>query len=287
MECTTLDQAQRNAPDVLPGLEALAEACARNAPLEIVQADLVGVEPFARGRMLEIESGALMIEQVQVIGKNSRFSKESRIKAYFRFHRTLYEFRSVVLTAAKAIRLNRSWVVPAIDLQFPTEVEIGQRRNVYRVSLAVLERPVRVEVWHERPPRDFLLQSGVPRVIEGVATPERGGIDEQGEVFPPTRQPDWTGTMIDASDVGIGVNLESCRSSELKIFDRGWIRFELPDDAAGSIVFEFETRQVRPVRERVQRIGMMILEHGDRWKHGAKVRRLWRFLTECQRRICR
>ena len=54
-------QANRDGNGLTP-IDALHAACARNAPLEIVQADLVGEEPFARGRMIEIESGVLMVD---------------------------------------------------------------------------------------------------------------------------------------------------------------------------------------------------------------------------------
>jgi len=150
----------------------------------------------------------------------------------------------------------------------------------------VLDLPVVVEVWHEKPPAAFMLRNGESRDSVGLASPVQGGIDEQGEIIPPTRQPDWTGPMVDASDVGIGVNLNSCMANDLKIFDRGWIRFELPGDQSVPIVFEFEVRQTRTVREGVQRIGMIIIEQGDRWQHATKVRRFWQYLTACQRKAC-
>jgi len=78
------DQAKNESAGMTP-IEALHAACARNAPLEIVQADLVGEEPFARGRMIEIESGVLMVEEVQIIGKCAKFAKQTPVVCFFRF----------------------------------------------------------------------------------------------------------------------------------------------------------------------------------------------------------
>ena len=270
-------------------IEALHAACARNAPLEIVQADLVGEEPFARGRMIEIESGVLMIEEVQIIGKMAKFAKQTPVVGFFRFHNRLFEFFSKVVSAQKPIHLNRSTIVPAIDLKLPTDITEGQRRNVYRIQVAALRDPIRVEFWHEVPPdvEQMFIQNGQTAQGDGVCDAYKGGEDANGFLLPPTRVADWEGQMIDASDVGLGMNLNKCRLNQLKLFDRGWLRFSLPGDAEGSMTFSVEVRQVRSVREGVVRAGMFILETNDRWAHAAKVRRLWSFMTEWQRKVCR
>ena len=270
-------------------MEALEAACARNAPLEIVQADLAGEEPFARGRMLEIESGMILLEQVQLIGKVAKFAKKTPLLAYFRFGRRLYEFRSRVMSVEKPVKLNRSLLVPAMDILMPTEVEEGQRRNVFRIPLGAIKDPIRVEVWQDNPSErgNFLLQDGQPIEGDGVICSGEGGEADEGHMLVPSRQADWMGSLIDASDVGLGINVEKCRMSEMKQFCECWIRFELPDDDAGPIVFRVEARQVRSIREGVIRVGFLVLEGKDRWAHAGKVRRLWNFLTTWRRKVCR
>lgn len=133
-------------------MEALREACARNAPLEIVESGKEGIEPFARGRMFEIENGEIVVEQVQLIGKTKKFARGTSILAYFRFHKELYEFRSRILTSELPVQLNKTVVVPAMHILLPSSVISGQRRNVFRIPLAALKSPIRVEFWQEKPP---------------------------------------------------------------------------------------------------------------------------------------
>lgn len=283
------DEHPKNEGPSLTPIEALHAACARNAPLEVVQADLAGIEPFARGRMIEIESGVLMIEEVQVIGKVTKFAKETPVIGFFRFGSRLYEFNSKVVSSAKPVQLNRATIVPALDLKFPHEITEGQRRNVYRIPVAALREPITIEFWRETPPdvEQISIQNGLTAEGDGVCDAFKGGEDAQGLLLPPTRNPDWRGNMIDASDVGLGVNLMHCRLNQMRVFDRGWLRFTLPGDEAGAMTFFVEVRQVRSVREGVVRLGTLIIESNDRWAHAAKVRRLWSFLTEWQRRVCR
>lgn len=282
------DQAKNETSGITP-FEALHAACARNAPLEIVQADLVGEEPFARGRMIEIESGVLMVEEVQIIGKCAKFAKETPVVCFFRFGSKLYEFFSKVVSSDKPVYLNRSIIVPAIDFKLPAEITEGQRRNVYRIPVAALREPITIEFWKEEPPdiEQIAIQNGHSASGDGVCDAFKGGEDANGLLLPPTRVPDWRGHMIDASDVGLGMNLMHARLSQIKLFDRAWIRFAVPGDPAGPMTFLVEVRQIRSVREGVIRIGTFIIETNDRWAHAAKVRRLWSFLTEWQRKVCR
>ncbi|RNC82158.1 MAG: hypothetical protein ED559_10365 [Phycisphaera sp.] len=270
-------------------MEALVQACARNSPVEIVQTDLAGVEPFARGRMLEIESGVIVLEEVQVIGKTAKFGKQTPLLGYFRFGSRLFEFRSRVMSSAKPVKLNRATLVPAMDILMPEEVEEGQRRNVFRIPLAALNPPIRVEFWYGSMPADgnYTLQRGQTKEGDGITCSFEGGETEDGTVLVPSRRADWLGTLIDASDVGLGINIENCRLSELKQFTDCYIRFQLPGDDDGPLTFRIETRQVRSIREGVIRVGCLIYEGKDRWSHAAKVRRLWSFLTQWQRKVVR
>lgn len=270
-------------------MEALVNACARNAPVEIVQADLAGIEPFARGRMLEIESGMILLEEVQIIGKTAKFGKHTPILAYFRFGSRLFEFRSKVMSSAKPVKLNRATLVPALDILMPQQVEEGQRRNVFRIPLAALNPPIKIELWCGPPPEDgtYKIQFGQTKEGDGITCSYEGGESEEGNVLVPSRQADWSGTLVDASDVGIGINIEGCRLSDIKQFAECFVRFELPGDEEGPLAFRIETRQVRSIREGVIRLGCFIREGDDRWSHAAKIRRLWAFLTQWQRKVVR
>jgi hypothetical protein len=276
-------------PTITP-MEALVEACSRNAPLEIVQIDRAGEDPFARGRMLEIENGVIVIEQLQLIGKVVKFAKKTPVLVYFRFRHKLYEFNSRVMSAEKPVRLNRALLVPAMEILLPSEVEEGQRRNVYRIPLGAIKDPIRVEVWQQKEVPEngnYTLQEGQSLEGDGVTCSREGGESEEGQILVPSRLADWVGSLVDASDIGLGINVEKCRLSDIKQFGELWVRFSLPGDEEGPIAMRVEARQIRSVREGVIRIGLLVIEGSNRWDHAGKVRRLWSFLTELRRKVCR
>lgn len=284
---STPKESQR-AASITP-IEALHEACARNAPLEIVESGKEGIEPFARGRMFEIEKGEIVVEQVQLIGKTKKFARGTPVIAYFRFHKELYEFRSRILTSELPVQLNKTVVVPAMHILLPSSVSSGQRRNVFRIPLAALKSPIHVEFWKEKPPANTepRLQEGQTPRGDGVMCCADGGETESGEVLVPARRADWPATMIDASDVGLGINVQGCRLRDITRYEKCWVRFEIPGDDEGPVAFRVEVRQARSIREGLIRVGLYILETDNRIDHIAKIRRFWSFLTMWQRKVVR
>ena len=78
---TMTEQAERRKPK--DGMEALELAALRNAPLSVGRPETIGREPMARGRFLVPKDGVLVLENLQVPGRNVDISVGSIIEAFF------------------------------------------------------------------------------------------------------------------------------------------------------------------------------------------------------------
>ena len=142
---TMTEQAERRKPK--DGMEALELAALRNAPLSVGRPETIGREPMARGRFLVPKDGVLVLENLQVPGRNVDISIGSIIEAFFQSEGDLYTFRSRVLAMDTPVRLNDTLVVKGMQVSAPKTVDKGNRRRIYRQSFAVADAPVDVELW--------------------------------------------------------------------------------------------------------------------------------------------
>jgi c-di-GMP-binding flagellar brake protein YcgR len=248
----------------LDGQQALELACARNAPVEVFLADAGPTDPPARGRMLELREGGLVIEKVQIIGRRVGFTAGTLIDAYFTYNNAIFHFRTRVVSSAGVVQLNRQKVVVSLTLAPPQRVEPGQRRGVYRVPFAARAQ-IPVHIWE--------LDAEDPSMEAGPSSP------------PPESQPageaHYTGMLVDASDTGLGVVLSDVAHTRFKVFQRLQVRFALPDDPE-PMCFTCEVRHTREVHEGAARLGLLF-DTTPRECSASQVRRLVGYLVEVQR----
>ncbi|MFG0283977.1 MAG: PilZ domain-containing protein [Phycisphaerales bacterium JB039] len=249
----------------LDGAEALREACGRNAPIEVFRADAEAIDPPARGRLLQLRDDGIVIEKVQVIGRDIRFYAGVPIDAYFSYHGTIFHFRTKVIAAAGPVQLNRRTIVPGMTLARPARVEPGQRRSVYRVSLAGQPTQIEASIWRLDAPAENTDPAHDPALES-----------------PPNRTPDYIGTVVDASDTGLGLIVEGCPASRFRVYQRVFVQFHAPGDSE-PIGFGCEIRHARELREDTTRLGVLFLLPPSRSLGDARVRRLVAYLAGVQR----
>lgn len=277
------------------GLVALAAACARNTPIEVVRRGRGDQEPSAKGRLLELRKDALIIEKVRVIGRAARFPPGSVIDCYFTYGGALLQFRSTIIDAGRAVQLNDHVTLPAMSVALPELIESGQRRQVFRISLGTLDAQPKVQVWYER---DVFAQHERLLARHSEPAPIPPASDATNTLKPPppeppapitrlaaldTLKPSVTGIIADGSDTGAGLMLPGAKYTRFRIFERLWVRITLPQDE-NTIVFPAEVRHARDIPDRGARVGVMFIED-EKLLPGyiSKVRRMVAYLNDVQR----
>lgn len=278
------------------GHDALAEACARNTPVEVARRGRGTTEPPGRGRMIELNDEAVLLEEVQVIGREVRYGAGDLVDCYFNHAGALLHFRSTILDAGLPVRLNERMIVPGMRLTRPAEVLVGQRRNVYRVSLGARSDAPRASVWLARTIEDVVL-----RAVAQAADAEQGedgqqqggrpGMPPEPKPEPPRPNiaeilaktpPDFEARVSDASDTGLGLAIYGGIYSRFKIFQHVWLSLTLPG-ASEPLILLGEIRQSRAIPELGARLGVLLIRDDTGGRHMAKIRRLVAYLTEVQR----
>lgn len=241
-------------------MEALADACARNIPVEVFRATDRCSAP-GRGRLLILRDDELVIEKLQMIGTKFELSLGTAVEGYFRYGSELYRFDSKVKETMVAVRLNGRLVVPALRLAPPTKVIPGQRRGAFRVNLASRTDAPAVRLW---------LQPELATVDEGAEVPEL-----------PVNAPSFSGRLVNASETGLGLLLEACTYSRLKLLQEATIAVDLVDEE-DPLIFRVTVRHAASVREVDARVGVHLLDDGSRG-FARKIRRLARYVSQVQR----
>lgn len=284
---------------------ALAEACARNSPIEVITFDQGVPNPPAKGRMIERTPEHIVCEQLQVIGRNARIAVGMVVDCYFNYCGSLMQFRGEILETGVPVRLNDQYVVPALKVRPTSQITTGQRRNVFRVALGSKSQSTCVEVWRQFTV-DALLEQA--RLKARVAAETASHAAELEAKHPHTRapqrpkpalklpnpdaititdalesaRPDFDGILVDANDTGIGLTLYGCSYTRFQMYERLWIRITL-DAHRPAVLLEVEVRQRRPVGDEGTRLGTVIVPDKDPRKHTTIVRELIAYLNELQR----
>jgi len=296
----------KKSDDQLEGMEALQAACDRNASVEVVRLDREGEDPPARGRLLELTDDALVVEELQIIGHEFHAPVGTRLDLFFSLGGTLFSCSARVIESRAVVQLNQKRFVPGLRLTRPSKVAPGQRRAVYRVSLAGLMRPPMVELWLDResearlpgasssseeasdPSASGAEQQGAPSARSAPATRKKDGLDDSDEAgssddhtHPPQREADFYGHLVDASDRGLGLCLYDCVYSRLRQLSEVWVRIG-NIDSGEPLCFKAQVRRSFVVRDTDARVGLRILDV-DQPSVARQVRRLGAYLTEVER----
>lgn len=269
------------------GLQALRDACARNSPIEVIRRGRGDQEPAAKGRLIEFRDDCLMIEKVHVIGRDVQYPSGSNIECYFASGGNLLYFRSQIIEAGQPVKLNQQVVVPGMRIAIPETVEEGQRRGVYRTPLGALEALPKIEVWHARD----VLDASEQAIADHRAEVARLEPEAAAELPPPPKLANaidllparYQGTVVDASDSGVGVLLPGAVYSRLKMFDHLWIRISFPREE-NALVLITEVRQTRDIPGLGARLGLLFMRHESMEAGlGFPVRMLVNFINQLRR----
>lgn len=139
------DADQRDKPK--DAMEAFELAALRNAPLSVVRPSEIGREPMARGRFLKPVDGAVVIENLQVPGRDVHFYRDTPLDAFFQYDGEVYQFRTRVLEMETPVQLNDVMIVRGMKIAAPKSIEKGNRRAIFRQTFASLKPPIDVGIW--------------------------------------------------------------------------------------------------------------------------------------------
>lgn len=293
------------------GMEAFELASLRNSPLSVIRPGELGRSPMARGRFLLPESGTVMVENLQIPGREVAIRVDQAIEGYFQHDGVVYQFRSRVLEMDTPVKLNDTMVVRGMRIAAPKSIERGNRRSIYRQSFASVQPPVDASAWAV--PLDLLTpdqraacvppDGPAPASNDGQIagfTIERAertgtGIPSAETLYDPVRAltldqvrpvmktaPHWKGEIADASEFGLGLVLHRLVYSRLKVFQPLVVRFTLPS-AGYATEFLIEIRRVQGVGDCNARVGGMLLLNSLSAAEVRSSRDLAKFTLDLQR----
>ncbi len=236
--------------------QALDDACARNAVIELHRQDNHQNIPAARGRMLMIKDDLLFVAEPQVIGRDSRLVKGMAVEGFFNVNGVIHCFTSTIESLHATIRLNEKKKVLGYALSQPTEIRLGQRRSYFRTSL-LSDKPI----------------NGTLRLVTSI-DPIQCRIGE----------PPLTGTLVDGSPTGFGINLPNTPPSKIKLYDTFFLKFAVPD-TSHRLELLVETRQIREIPNiGATRLGLLTVTWPNQREHTLAIQPLLQLLSEIQRR---
>ncbi len=210
----------------------LQDACSRSAVIEFHSQEGRVSEPAARARMLAVTDDALYIDKPHIIGQDPKFSWGNRLEAYFMDGENIFTFLATVVLSNCKLKLNAEKTVTGMKLARPRSLELGQRRQFYRTSLA-LEQPIPMTLHMTDP--EFPLQT-------------------------PINAQHFKGLVLDGSGGGIGVRVDNVKSAQIKIFSKFFVSFRVPT-SPDPLVLLTEVRQAREIRAgQSVKLGLQILD---------------------------
>ncbi len=235
----------------------LFDACSRNLPLELHRRRGVESQPVARGRLISMDDETLYLEKPQIIGRELALSVGEVLDAFLPVGEEIYRFATTVGQICR-LRLNMDKIVEGRRLAMPSVISPGQRRNFFRVSLAVVTPKIPVALIRADPNHDDACPLD-PLRIEG--------------------------TLVDASGGGFGVRLlNEPAVMRLRIFDYLFTEFEIPETAL-QVRARCEIRQVREIQSAgYHKLGLQLHAWPDQRAATRTMQPLLRWLNELQRR---
>jgi len=245
--------------DVADTAALLAEACERNAVIELHRKDNSESIPAARGRMLIVRDDVLYIAEPQLIGRDARLHPGTAVDAFFLAGDVMLQFTSEILSTNEMLRLNNRKRIRGFAIAAPAAITPGQRRAYYR-TLVVSEGPVKVTL--------------TPVLsIDPLQCPVDG-------------QPIY-GTLIDGSPLGFGVNAPAESLRGVKLYDLFFLSFAIPKSEEPITVL-VELRQDRDLGEiGYRRLGFLNHLWPSRREHTFAMQPVLRWINDVQRRALR
>jgi len=254
---------------------------ARNVPVEVFQGDGQNAAP-GRGRLLELGEDHVIIERLQMIGEEIQLSPGAPLDCFFRYKGALFEFKTKVLASRVSAQLNGRRIVPALKIERPRRVDVGQRRNVFRIQLSARADAPKLRLWFEDPYVPSAPPAPPPVPVE-LKEGEEPPTPPEPERLEEPREPDFEGRAVDASDIGMGILVYKLKHTRVSLGQRIWIALEMEDEQASEpLEFSAKIRHTAPVRDTDARLGIMF-DDDESGLHTRRIRRLMAYLTRVQR----
>lgn len=200
----------------------IAEAVQRDHRLELHYMSNSGEVMVGHTRMVGCDGQTITVAAPQGVGKAVHFHTDKACDAYLFLEQQMYRFKTTVVSSACRVRLNERMMISGMLIARPNEVIEGQRRANYRSTL-LHDEPLAV-VLHE---------------TDGEA---------EGPNFCPLEGVTIHGRLVDISEGGLGVRVETGLYSRFKIGMLFFAETRL-NDVNADLYALVELRQARPILE--------------------------------------
>jgi len=267
-------------------VQILRDAVDRNATVGIVRLGYSGQDPLAQGRLLSWDKESIGIEQLQVIGRDVRFTLGTRVEVFVKFRDTTVVFESRVDEVYKSEKLNEERNVMSLRLSPPQLLRKGDRRSAFRSSITASGDEIPVRMWFvdrcDDEPCEGETQAGpeadgtkereyaqryytdllaARRTTPLIPTDEDGNEQKDidwAEVIKDVEleQPHAVGRLVDLTANGLGLLMYGIAKMQLDRFERVVLRFELDDSALDLVV---EVRHAIDLRGSTCKVGTLIV----------------------------
>ncbi len=282
-------------------VQLLTDAIDRNTSIGIVHQGRAGHDPLAQGRLLEWQGDILVIEELQVIGRDVVLKADDRVEAYLSYNGTMLTFEAKVLKVEIPRKLNRERVVRALHISKPMNLREGDRRSAFRASLSGLADEIPVKMWfldRFKPDDEFdeplLGERNTSYYTDLMAAKlfnSKIPVDEDGnEVHcidwervlkaAKLESPHAEGRLIDVTSNGLGILMYGISNMQLDRFERIGLAFNLDGQP---LEFVIEIRQGTDLRGSTCRIGALIVYPDQRGGTTLTRRTLEHFAMQIQR----
>jgi hypothetical protein len=297
---TKKDKTKGQSPEMLELRQMLRDAIDRNSAIGIVRLGHSGQDPLAQGRLLEWDEKGLVIEQLQIIGRDVRFTLGSRIEAFVKFRETTLVFEAEVTEIAHASQLNEKQYVRSLRLSAPRLLRRGDRRSAFRSSVNGNGEEIPVRMWFldrmEEDTNDNITGREKTHIYytDLIAARRKDRlvpIDEEGNE---PREIDWNtvrdqaqadaphaiGRLVDLTANGLGILMYGVAKMQLSRFERIVVQFDLEDQTLDLIV---EVRHGVDLKGSTCRVGTLIAHPHIGNMHAPQRRVLEKVAMEIQR----
>lgn len=125
--------------------ELVAEACARNVPIELHYIQINGPMIIGRARLLGFDDNHIYADRPLCLDQIGTIPFGKKLSIHLALQGKRYQFESIIQESDRMIRLNEHQEVRGITLKWPVELTLSQRREFLRVSMVGYD-PISIEM---------------------------------------------------------------------------------------------------------------------------------------------
>ncbi|MBO6513218.1 MAG: hypothetical protein JJ974_04560 [Phycisphaerales bacterium] len=282
-------------------VELLREAVDRNTSVGVVHQCRAGYDPLAQGRLLKWDDEGVVIEELQIIGRDIRLRTNDMVEAYLSYDGVMLSFEAKILMVEEPTQLNEHRVVRSLMLSKPMNLRESDRRSAFRASLSGFAEEIPVNMWffdryqsreENAPKLGFELTNAYytdllspldydpvyPLDVNGAVARDIdwGRIMEDAKVTPPHA----VGRLIDLTRNGLGILMYGVSYMQLDRFERIGVSFELEGKELDFVV---ELRRGTDLKGSTCRVGVLLIYPEKNGAMNPERRVLEQFAMQIQR----